>query len=185
MAISTATRGGRRLSPWRILGWSTAGLLLLVPWLANAPWTASDYVFAGVMFGSVGLAFELVVRKSSILAYRLAAATAVVAAFLTVWVNAAVGMIGSEGNPYNLLFGGVLLIALIGAIVARFEARGTMCAMAAAATAQAIISAVGLSTDPLGAKFSMAFAAPWLLAAALFGSAAPSATARGPASGEP
>jgi hypothetical protein len=74
---------------------------------------------------------------------------------------------------------------LIGAIVARFEARGMVRAMAAAATAQAIISAVGLSTDPLGAKFSMAFAIPWLVAAALFGSAARSAAARGPASGEP
>lgn len=172
MAIKAETSGGRRGIPWRIVGWGTAALLLLLPWVANAPWTAEDFVVAGVLFGTVGLAFELIVRKSRSLSYRLGAALAVVATFLTVWVNGAVGMIGSESNPYNLLFGGVLLIALAGAIVARFEAKGMMRAMVAAAIVQVAISAFGLSADSRGAVFSIAFAAPWLLAAAMFRNAA-------------
>ena len=172
MAKEAETTGARRGIPWRMLGWGTAALLLLLPLVANAPWTGSDFVVAGVLFGSVGLAFELIVRKSSNLAYRLGAGVAVIAAFLTIWVNGAVGMIGSEGNPYNLLFGGVLAIALIGAIAARFRPAGMARAMIAAAIAQVVLAALGLATDMLGAVLSMAFAAPWLLSAALLWKAA-------------
>ena len=172
MAKEAQDTGGRRGIPWRIVGWGTAALLLLLPLVANAPWTASDFVFMGVLLGSVGLAFEFIVRKSGSLAYRSGAALAVVAAFLTVWVNGAVGMIGSEGNPYNLVFGGVLLVALVGAILARFEPAGMMRAMVAAAFAQGAAGAVALTTDVRGAVFSMAFAGMWLVAAALFWNAA-------------
>ena len=164
--------GAGRWSGWRIAGWGTAALLLLLPWVANAPWTPSDFIVAGVLLGSVGLAFEFIVRKSGSLAYRSAAALAVIGAFLTIWVNGAVGMIGSEDNPYNLLFGGVLLVALSGAIVARLEPAGMARAMVIAAIAQAAVGAAGLSTDLRGAVFSMAFAGLWLLAAALFWQAA-------------
>jgi hypothetical protein len=172
MAADTHNEGGRPEIPWRIMGWGTAAFLLLLPFVANAPWTLADYIFAAVLFGSVGLAFELIVRTSSSLAYRSGAAAAVVAAFLTVWVNAAVGMIGSEDNPYNLLFLGVLVIALIGAILARFGPAGMAGAMLAAATAQGLLSAIGLSTDVRGGIFSMVFIGIWLLAAALFHNAA-------------
>lgn len=177
MAKEAENTGGRHGMPWRLLGWSIPALLLLLPLVAmrftdEVNWTGSDFVVAAVLFGSVGLAFELIVRTSQSLAYRAGAALAVVAAFLTIWVNGAVGMIGSEGNPYNLLFGGVLLIALIGAILARFQPAGMARAMAAAAIAQAAVAAIGLSTDMLGGIFSLAFAAPWLLAAALFWNAA-------------
>ena len=172
----------RGWSGWRIVGWSIPAILLLLPLVAmqftsEVNWTASDFVFAGVLFGSVGLAFELIVRKSSSLAYRFGAATAVVAAFLTVWVNGAVGMIGSEDNPYNLLFGGVLLLALLGAVVARFEAAGMARAMAVAAVAQAALGAFGLPADTRGAVFSIGFAGLWLLSAALFRNASQDAAA--------
>lgn len=172
MANEGANTGGGHGIPWRIIGWSIPALLLLLPLVAmqfndEVSWTASDFVFAAVLFGSVGLAFEFIVRKSSSLAYRFGAALAVVAAFLTIWVNGAVGMIGSEGNPYNLLFGAVLLVALIGAILARFEPGGIARAMVAAAIAQALIGAFGLSADVRGGVLSMAFAGLWLLAAAL------------------
>ena len=179
--------GARRWSAWRIAGWSIPALLLLLPLVAmqftrEVNWTGSDFVFAAVLFGSVGLAFEFIVRKSSNLAYRLGAGVAVIAAFLTIWVNGAVGMIGSEDNPYNLLFGGVLLIALIGAVVAWFAPGGLALAMVVAAIAQGVLSAIGLSTDPLGAAFSMAFVGPWLLAAALFWTAARQQVPHGAAS---
>lgn len=177
MAKDMTHIGARRGNPWRIAGWSIGGLLLLLPLVAmqfteEVNWDAFDFVFAAVMFGSVGLAFELIVRRSSSLAYRGGAALAVIAAFMTIWANAAVGMIGSEDNFYNFVFFGVILIALIGAVVARFRPAGMMRAMLATALAQAAAGAVGFTADPRGAVFSMAFAGLWLLAAAAFGSAA-------------
>jgi hypothetical protein len=170
---ATANGNGRTTIPWRIIGWSIPALLLLLPLVAmryteEVNWTGSDFVFAAVLFGSVGLAFELIVRKSRSLAYRLGAAIAVVAAFLTVWVNGAVGMIGLEDNPYNLLFLGVLVLALAGAIIGRFRSAGMALAMAVAAIGQASVSAFGLSTDFRGGVLSMGFTGLWLLSAALF-----------------
>jgi hypothetical protein len=184
MANEAENTGKGYRIPWRMVGWSIPALLLLLPLVAmrftqEVNWTASDFGFAALLFGSVGLAFELIVRKSRSLAYRSGAVLAVFAAFLTIWVNGAVGMIGSEGNPFNLLFGGVLAIALIGALVARFQPAGMTRALLAAAIAQAVIAAFGLTTDLLGGVFSMAFAVPWLLAAALFRKAAQEQVAAG------
>ncbi len=169
--------GSRTGSRWRLAGWGLAVALLLLPLVAmqftdEVKWDGADFVFAGVLFGSIGLGFEGIVRKSSSRSYRFGAGFALFAAFLTVWVNAAVGMIGSEDNSYNLLFGGVLLLALTGAIVARFRPAGMARAMVAAAIAQAAISSFGLPTDVRGAVLSMSFAVLWLLAATLFRKAA-------------
>jgi hypothetical protein len=172
MAKDAVNDGGHRGIPWRILGWKTAALLLLLPWVTGAPWTGSDYVLAAVLFGSVGLGFELIVRKSGDLSYRFGAALMVIAAFLTIWINGAVGMIGSEDNPYNLLFLGVLVIALVGAVLARFQAAGMMRASAVAAAAQLALGAAGLASDTRGAVMSMLFAGIWLLAVAAFRNAA-------------
>jgi len=173
MAKEAADNGARRGLPWRIIGWAIAALLLMVPLVAmqftdEVDWTASDFLFMGALLGGVGLAFEFIVRRSDSVAYRFAAALALLAAFLTVWVNAAVGMIGSEDNDLNLMFSGVLMVALIGAILARLKPAGMVRAMIAAAIAQGIAGAIGLSIDPRGAVFSMQFALLWLLAAALF-----------------
>jgi len=172
-----AQDSGRWGIPWRMIGWGAAALLLLVPLVAmrysnEVDWSAADFLFMAALFGGIGLAFEFVVRRSNSVAYRFAAALALLAAFLTIWVNAAVGMIGSEDNRLNLMFGGVLLIALIGAIIARLKPAGMMRAMLAAAIAQAVAGTIGLATDPLGGGLSMGFALPWLLAAALFRKAA-------------
>lgn len=172
-ADSTARRG----SPWRIAAWGTAALLLLLPLVAmqftdEVNWTGFDFIFAGLMLGTVGILFELTVRMSRNHAYRAGVGFALAAAFLIVWATGAVGMIGSEGDPYNLLFGGAILIALVGAVAARFRPAGMALVMVAAAIAHATVALGGLAADPRGAVVSIALAAPWLLAAWLFGKAA-------------
>ncbi len=179
--------GGQRL---RILGWSAAAALLLLPLVAmqftdEVNWTASDFAFAAVLFGSVGGALELVVRRSGLLTYRLGAGVAILAAFLLIWVNAAVGLIGSEGNDWNLLYGAVLAVALLGGVLAGFRARGMAVAMLAAAVAQVVVTAVAvaLGTDE-GVSAGLSeivfagggFGALWLASAALFRTAAREAT---------
>jgi hypothetical protein len=172
--MTTSTHEGNRPRgfPWRISGWAAAVVLLLLPLVAGAPWTASDYLFAAVMLGTLGLGFELIVRKSRNMSYRAGAVLLALGAFLTVWVNGAVGMIGSEDNTFNLLFLGVPVVALIGAIAAGFRAPGMALAMTLAALGQGVLSAIGMSSDLRGGMFSMAFVGLWLLAAALFHNAA-------------
>lgn len=177
MAKEAGMSGGRSANPWRIAGWGMAGLLLLLPLVAmqftsEVNWTPSDFVFAAVVFGSVGILFELAVRMSRDPWYRAGVAAALGASFLIVWANAAVGMIGSEDNPYNLLFLGVILLALVGAVAARFRASGMALALAMAAIAQVCIAVAGMASDPRGAVFSAVFAGLWLLAAACFRNAA-------------
>lgn len=171
-AMTTAAENGRRRTPWRALGWGGAAGLLVAPLVARFPWTASDFVFMAALVGGVRIAFELAARKGDT-AYRIGAGAALAAAFLLVWVNAAVGMIGSEDNPYNLLFGGVLAVALTGATVARFRPAGMARAMLAAAAAAHVAVAVGgLFTDGRGVVLSMVLAGLWLIAAAAFRKAA-------------
>ena len=181
MAAHMHGDGEHRGNRWRPVIWGGAAFLLSLPLLAmqffpagGVNWTLADFVVMGAMLSIACGAYELVAWLSGNTAYRAAAGVAILAGFLTVWVNLAVGMIGSEDNPYNLLFVGVLAVALAGALVARLRAGGMARAMGAAACAQALVATVALvaGRDPRGAVFSLLFAAPWLAAALLFRKAA-------------
>ena len=181
MAAHMHGDGEHRGNRWRPVIWGGAAFLLSLPLLAmqffpasGVNWTLADFVVMGAMLSIACGAYELVAWLSGNTAYRAAAGVAILAGFLTVWVNLAVGMVGSEDNPYNLLFAGVLAIGLLGALFARLEARGMVRAMYATAFAQALVAAVALVAgwDPRGAVFSTFFAVPWLVSAALFGKAA-------------
>ena len=160
---------------WKILrfaGWAFSALLLSLPAIAmqftsDVDWSASDFIVMGALLGTIGLATEFLVRRSGSTAYRIAAVVAMATAFLTVWVNLAVGMIGDD-NPYNLLFLGVLGVAVAGSILSNFKPAGMARAMFAAAAVQALVAGFGFTTDPRGALFSMMFALPWIIAAGLF-----------------
>lgn len=181
MAARMNDEGGRRGNRLRLATWGGAACLLLLPLLAmrlfpasGVDWTLSDFVVMGAMLAIACGAYELVAWISGNTAYRAAAGIAILAGFLTVWVNLAVGMIGNEGNPYNLLFAGVLAIALLGAAFARLQARGMVLAMCATAFAQVLVASIALVAgwDDRGAVFSGLFASPWILSAALFAMAA-------------
>jgi hypothetical protein len=119
-------------------------LLLLIPLVAmqftsEVVWTLSDFVIAGALLFGTGLTYLLVARLGNNGAYRLAVGVAVMAGLLLIWINLAVGFIGSEDNPANLLYGGVLAVVAIGAITARFRPQGMAYAMFAAALAQFVV----------------------------------------------
>jgi hypothetical protein len=182
MANQTKSGGGRLLNPWRVAGWGLAALLLMLPALAmrftrEVDWSLSDFVVMGVLLGTIGLGIEFLVRQSGSAAYRFGAVAAMLTAFLTIWSNLAVGMIGDEDNPYNLAFFGLLLLVLVGTVVVRFRANGMAAVTAIAAAAQAAVSLGGLGSDPRGALIGLCFAGLWLLAAALFWSARRNAAA--------
>jgi hypothetical protein len=69
MASKANDASGRRLW-WRLIGWAIPIGLLMIPWLANFPWTLSDFIVAGAMLAIVGGTFDLAVRASGNKAYR-------------------------------------------------------------------------------------------------------------------
>lgn len=186
MTANTQDGGRRSRIPWRIVGWGIAALILLHPLVAmqfsdEVNWHAGDFALMGALLGSVGLGFELAVRRTGNAAYRTAAGVALAATFLLVWINGAVGIIGSEQEDANLLHGGVLAVGLLGAIVARLQPARMARAMAATALAQALVpviaSTLGLRSIPsVWSSEVLAltgfFAAMWLLSAWLFRQAA-------------
>jgi hypothetical protein len=92
------------------------------------------------LLAGAGFAYRLVaIKAAGSLSYRVAAALAVFAGLSLIWVNLAVGFIGSEDNPANLLFGGVLAIGVIGTVIARLEAPGMSRALLATAAAQFLV----------------------------------------------
>ena len=88
--------------------------------------------------------YELAARKTGNIAYRAAVGVALAAALLLVWINLAVGIIGNEDNPANLMYIGVLAVGTIGAIIARFQPHGMARALFATALAQGLVVVIAL-----------------------------------------
>jgi hypothetical protein len=166
--------------------WGGAAALWLLP-LAAKPvlpgmdWSVFDFVVWALMLLIAAGTCELALRASGDLAYRGGVVVAVGAAFLLVWINLAVGVIGSEDDPANLMFFGVLLAGLIGGFAADFRARGMSRALLAMAALQGLAGAVALvagrgADGENGARVVFLvtgfFGGLWLLSAWLFRKAA-------------
>jgi len=77
-------------------------------------------------------------------AYRGAFALALLAAFLIVWMNLAVGIIGEPDDLANLMYVAVLAIGAVIAFAGRFRPGAMSRAMFAMAAAQVLVAAVTL-----------------------------------------
>ncbi|WP_438011661.1 hypothetical protein WME89_25305 [Sorangium sp. So ce321] len=178
MAGTTDSGGGRRGSPWRMAVWGAAALVLLLPLVAmqfteEVAWDLADFVIFGAMLVGACGTYELAARSTGNRAYRAAVGVALAAAFVLVWMNLAVGIIGNEENPANLMYGGVLAVGIVGAIIARFQPHGMGRAMVATALAQALVAVIAVIAG-LGYTFVLTgfFVALWLTSAWLFRRAA-------------
>ena len=130
-------------------------------------WGPMDFAVMGVLILGSGLLFEYASARIRSTAHRLAVGIAVLAAFGLVWVNLAVGFMDVE--PANLMYVVVLVVALVGAAIGRFEPRHAAVAMFATAAAHAIVAAIGLIADLGPTVPADAFwIAGWLASALLF-----------------
>lgn len=175
--------------------WGAAALILLLPLVAmqftdEVDWDETDFIVVGAMLAVACGACELAARMTGSSAYRTAVGVAVAAAFILVWMNLAVGIIGSEDNPANLMYGGVLAVGIIGAAIARFQPDGMAHALVATALAQTLAGIIALIAGwgSTGANWpqvivvlTMFFAAVWLISAWLFRRAARKQTPAGAA----
>lgn len=78
----------------------TLALLLLVPFIAmqftdEVAWSSSDFVIMGGLLLGTGLLIELVIRKVKKTGYRIAICGAVLATFVLIWLELAVGIFGT------------------------------------------------------------------------------------------
>jgi hypothetical protein len=81
----------------RMLGWSAVALIMLAPAVAmrfttEVNWTASDFVFAGVLLIGGGAVIELVAWRVKNPAIRIGFSLFVIGVVGLVWVEAAVGL---------------------------------------------------------------------------------------------
>jgi hypothetical protein len=175
MNIINEQRQRRGVSPWRILGWGGAIVLILTPLVAmqftnEVNWDETDFIVATVIFAIVGGLIELAIRLSSNWYFRIGAMFAVLAGFMVIWANLAVGMIGNEDNPVNLWFGAVLFIAIVGSIASRFRDRILPWAMFGAGAVQVAIGTLAgiWGTDIRGGRFTIILSVAWFIASLLF-----------------
>ncbi len=128
-------------------------VLLLIPYFGNQylegwNWSPSDFVFAAILTLGAGVAYELFAKRSGNASFRAGAAVALGASFLLIWINGAVGLIGSETNEVNMLYAFVVFIGILGAVAARPKARGMSRALFVMAVAQFLVPIVALFVNP-------------------------------------
>lgn len=168
----TPSRG----NPFRWLVWGGAAVLLSLPAIAmqmkveGVDWTMSDFVVMGVLLAAACGSYEVVTRLSGDWLYRAAAGVAILAGFLLVWANLAVGLVGDGDTAYNLGFFGVLGVGVVGALMTRFRAGGLSLTLVAMALVHAAIAGLALASgvDRVGSSLSLLWLAPWILSAILF-----------------
>ncbi len=124
-------------------------LLLLFPlygefYIDGWNWGPMGFVAAFVMIFSTLLIWELITRKSTSKFYKTGVGLAMFGCFAIIWWNLAVGFIGWEDNPINILFFLIVLIALGWGIVAKFNSKWSERAMYVTAAAQFVAPIIGL-----------------------------------------
>lgn len=180
MAGRAEMSGGQGGQGWRMAVWGGAAALLALPAIAarlsdEMMWDSADFILVGIMLLAACAAWELAFRRSGSWAYAAGAVGAAGTAFLLFLVNGAVGILGNEGNPANLLYFGVLTLALGGAVIVRFAPEGMARVMAVTAGMQVVVGLIGITLFPDVRGFLVGtalFTPLWLATAWLFRKAA-------------
>lgn len=120
------------------------GIILLIPLIAmiagdEVVWGLMDFVIAGILLSGAGISFVLLTHKAGSRTYSIATGIAVGTALFMMWANLAVGIIGNEDNPANIMYLWVLGVGVVGAVIAQFKPKGMSLALMATAITQVII----------------------------------------------
>jgi hypothetical protein len=114
----------------------------------------NEAVAYSVILLAAGCAYELWQwLKTCTKKYRAAFGLGLLGAFLLFWVSGAVGIIGSENNPANVMYSAVFAVGLIGSLVSRFRPRGMAYTLFAAAFVQFMVPVVALFVWPAQASW--------------------------------
>jgi hypothetical protein len=170
-------------NPTRFAVWAlVVALLLLIPLAMQFTdeVQGNEAVAYGVLLLAFGGLYELARwLRTRGRTYRIAFGVGFTAAALLFWANGAVGIIGSEDNPANLMYGAVFAVGLLGAVISRLKPRGMAPTLFLAALVQVLIPVVAFFIWPAKASWgnagvvgvfviNLVFAALFVLSAMLF-----------------
>ncbi len=124
-------------------------LLLLIPFITmqftnEVEWQTGDFVIAAVLLIGTGLTYELIAGRLGNIKYKAAVGIAVGASLLLIWVNLAVGIIGSEDNPANIMYTGVIAVGVLGAIITQFQPKKMSFVLFTMAAVQVLVPVIAL-----------------------------------------
>jgi hypothetical protein len=127
--------------------------VLMVPLVASRVvegwnWSAGSFVFVYVLFFGTGMVYAVIARKMGAWSYKAGVGVALVAGFALGWSNMV--QVADSGHPENLVYYSVLAVGVVGALLARLEARGlarTLFVMAATLALIAVILPSGAPPD--------------------------------------
>jgi len=109
----------------------------------------NEAVAYGVILLAVGGAYELWRwLKTQNGTYRFAFSIGLLGTFLLGWVSGAVGIIGSENQPVNLMYWAIPAVGLIGSLISRFKPRGMVLTLFSVALVQFLVPVVALIISP-------------------------------------
>lgn len=185
-ATMTADPSRRLDNALRLLMWTGVLIIWLLPLIAKqftdeVQWSTFDHVVWAFMLAIPAGIVDLVSRMTPNWAYRGGVIIALGTSFVITWANLAVGIVGNEENPTNLIFFGVVAIAMIGSPLVGFKASRLRWVFYLTAAAQALSALTALQAEPFVLVFCGVTTALWLSAATLFGRAANNKAALEPA----
>src|SRR3989344_407899 len=140
----------KRLVVWTVV----VALILLIPlamqfqpFADEVQW--NEAVAYGVILLAVGGFYELWRwLKTRDRTYRIAFGVGLLGVFLLGWISGAVGIIGSENQPVNLMYWAIPAVLLIGSLISRFQPRGMARTLFATALVQLSVPVVALIISP-------------------------------------
>jgi len=136
----------------RLIVWAIVIVLILMLPLAmrftnEVQW--NEAIAYGIILLAIGGFYELLRwLKTRSRVYRLAFGVGLAGLLLLGWANGAVGIIGSENNPANLMYGVVFAVGLIGSLISRFKPRGMARTLFATAVVQILVPLFALFIWP-------------------------------------
>lgn len=141
--------GGRRRSLWKTPAVITA-LILGIPLLRSLfagewGWDIRAFLLVGAvatLLFSIGMTFQMVIRKLGTPAYRAGVGVALVTVFLLVWGNFVQGADGV--NPAAFGYFVAPMVGIISAAMARFQPNGMARALFVTALVQALVLVIAL-----------------------------------------
>ena len=89
--------------------------------------------------------------------YKTALVLAIATVLILFWVIGAVGVLGADGDPADLMYIGVLAVGVTGAIIVRFQPMGMARAMITMAFAQALVTVIALIIGKQDAPYMSVF----------------------------
>src|SRR3990167_7179552 len=145
----------KRFIVWAIV----AALILMIPlsmqFTDEVQW--GEAVAYGVILLLAGGFYELWQwLRTRTTVYRIAFSVGLAGIILLGWVSGAVGIIGSENQPVNLMYWAVPAVLLIGSLISRFKPRGMARTLFAAALVQILVPVVALFIWPAQASWGEA-----------------------------